>query len=97
MPVNRILRYAFIVASDQIPKAVCSQVARLLRQERERRGVSMTVLAQRAGMSQQMISYVEREMRIPRLDSLIRICDALDFPADRLIRQAVAAARGRGK
>ena len=28
-----------------------------------------------------MISYVEREMRIPSVDSLIRICDALGIPA----------------
>ena len=97
MTVNRFVRYACPVGSIQEATAACSEVATLLRKERERRGISMTALAERAGLSQQMISYVEREMRIPRVDSLIRICDALGIPADRLIHQALKAAKARTK
>lgn len=37
----------------------------------------MTVLAEKAGLSQQMVSYVEREMRNPTLDTLLRITRVL--------------------
>lgn len=37
-------------------EAVCSQVARILKQERESQGLSMTSLGERAGISQQMVS-----------------------------------------
>jgi len=48
----------------------------------------MTVLAQRAGLSQQSVSYVEREMRIPNLDTLLRITGVLGIEPDELIKQA---------
>ena len=48
----------------------------------------MTVLASRAGLSQQMISYVERGMRNPTLDTLIRVTDALEVDLAELITQA---------
>ncbi len=73
-------------------EAVCSQVARILKQERESKGLSMTVLGERAGLSQQMVSYVEREMRVPSLDTLVRICGALDLTAHEVIRKAYLAA-----
>jgi len=39
--------------------------------------MSMNALATRAGLSQQMVSYVEREMRNPTLDTLLRMTEAL--------------------
>ena len=59
----------------------------------------MTLLAERAGLSQQMVSYVEREIRIPGLDTLLRITEALDVDVAVVISQASAAAKtgGRGK
>jgi transcriptional regulator with XRE-family HTH domain len=48
----------------------------------------MTVVAERAGLSQQMVSYVEREMRIPSLDTLLRIGNALDLDTGELITRA---------
>jgi transcriptional regulator with XRE-family HTH domain len=38
----------------------------------------MTKLGELAGLSQQMVSYVERELRNPTLDTLLGITDALD-------------------
>ena len=70
------------------PDAVCSQVARLLREERERKGMSMTTLAERAGLSQQMISYIERELRNPTLNTLLRVADALELDAAEVLRRA---------
>jgi transcriptional regulator with XRE-family HTH domain len=73
-------------------ESVCSQVARLLREERERQKLSMTVLAERAGLSQQSISYIERGMRIPNLDTLLRIAGVLKIDLGGVIKQACLAA-----
>jgi transcriptional regulator with XRE-family HTH domain len=69
-------------------KQVCSQVARLLREERLKQNLSMTVLAERAGLSQQSVSYVEREMRIPNLDTLLRITEVLEIDLADIIKRA---------
>ena len=73
-------------------KLVCSQVARLLREERLRQHLSMTQLAERAGLSQQSVSYIEREMRIPNLDTLLRIAEVLEIDLADLIKTASKAA-----
>lgn len=77
------------MASDKkSQQAVCSRVAKILRQEREKRGLSMNVIAERAGLSQQMVSYVEREMRNPTLETLLRISAALEIDFATVMRQA---------
>lgn len=68
--------------------AICSEVARILRAERERQGISMNSLAAKAGISQQMVSYIEREMRTPTLDVLFRLTDALGLEAWQVVRKA---------
>jgi len=78
------------VASDKkSQQAVCSRVVKILRQEREKRGLSMNVVAERAGLSQQMVSYVEREMRNPTLETLLRISAALEIDFAAVMRQAL--------
>jgi len=69
-------------------QAVCSRVVKILRQEREKRGLSMNFVAERAGLSQQMVSYVEREMRNPTLETLLRISAALEIDFATVMRQA---------
>lgn len=69
-------------------QAVCSRVVKILRQEREKRGLSMNAVAERAGLSQQMVSYVEREMRNPTLETLLRISAALEIDFATVMRQA---------
>ena len=78
--------------------AVCSAVATILRAEREARGFSMNAVAERGGLSQQMVSYVERGMRKPTIDTLLRITVALELDiGDVLQRAQGAAARPKGK
>ncbi len=80
--------------TDKIRESVAAQVSAILRAEREGRSLSMTTVAERAGLSQQMVSYVERGMRSPTLDTLLRICGAIGAdPADAL-RRAQASRRG---
>ena len=68
--------------------AICSEVARLLRSQRERANLSMTALAAKTGLSQQMVSYVEKGKRNPTLDTLLRLAHALEIPLASLIAKA---------
>jgi ribosome-binding protein aMBF1 (putative translation factor) len=68
--------------------AICSQVARLLREEREKQNLSLKALAERAGLSRQMVGYVEQEARNPTLETLLRLSDALGIKLHELIARA---------
>ena len=52
----------------------------------------MTVLAARSGLSQQSVSYIEREMRIPNLDTLLRIAEILEIDLADVIKRSISAA-----
>jgi transcriptional regulator with XRE-family HTH domain len=69
-------------------RRVVADVARRLKAKRIRRKISMTKLAKESGLSQQMISYVERGMRSPTLDTLFRIAAVLDVDLWRIIKAA---------
>jgi transcriptional regulator with XRE-family HTH domain len=77
------------VPSDKSQQAVCSRVAGILRQEREKRGLSMNRVAERAGLSQQMVSYVERGMRNPTLETLLRIAAAMEMDLAEILGRAI--------
>jgi DNA-binding phage protein len=84
----RFSHYCCRVQRKNRPRLVAREVARQLGSERLRRGISMTQLAQRAGLSRQMVSYVESGARNPTLDTLLRISNALDIDLGRLINRA---------
>ena len=77
---------------DAAYQAVCSKVAERLRAERLRQKLSLAAVAARAGLSYQMVGYVEQGRRVPGLDTLLRITDALKLNPSALIRQARKAA-----
>jgi transcriptional regulator with XRE-family HTH domain len=82
------------VATDKkSQQAVCSRVAKILRRERERQKLSMNLVAQRAGLSQQIVSYVEREMRNPTLETLLRIAVAINVDLAEVLRKAMRNTR----
>jgi transcriptional regulator with XRE-family HTH domain len=70
-----------------------AEVAHILREVRKKRGLSMTALAARAGLSQGMISLVENKLRNPTLDTLLRICEVLGIRLEEVIRRARRASR----
>lgn len=80
------------MANKSHRQAIQSQVIRLLHEERVRQRVSITSLAAQAGLSQPMVSYVERELRKPTLDTLLRLAEALDINLANVIRKATEAA-----
>ena len=84
------------MSKTRTPVTISSKVAELLREERERKSLSMTVLAGRAGLSQQSISYIERGLRIPNLDTLIRLTDALEIELWPLLKKATEKTRPKG-
>lgn len=74
-------------------EVIQAELSRLLREERQRKGMSMTSVAERAGLSQQMVSYVERSMRQPTLDTLLRMCEAMNLELPKLLADATRAAK----
>lgn len=65
--------------SDKARKQYCQRIADRLKDARLQRGFSMTEVAVRAGLSQQMVSYVERGLRSPTLETLVRLADAIEI------------------
>jgi len=72
---------------------VGSSVIRLLRTKREALGLSMNEVAARAGLSHTMISRVERGLRKPTLDTLLRITGAMGVDLWPLVKKAEAELR----
>jgi transcriptional regulator with XRE-family HTH domain len=73
---------------DQTRIRVCEETSRLLRERRESLGLSMNEVARRTGLAQQTVSFVERGMRMPTLDTLLRITGALDLELWKVLREA---------
>jgi transcriptional regulator with XRE-family HTH domain len=69
-------------------EAITTNVIRLLREEREKRGLSMNVVAQRSGLSHSIISLIERDLRNPTLDTLLRIAEAIEIDLGEIITRA---------
>ena len=83
-----------------MPKATPSRrviagVAQQLKAERIRQQLSMTHVADKSGLSQQMVSYVERGMLSPTLDTLLRISAVLDVDLWKVIKAASEQAKKR--
>lgn len=75
--------------STPIPARVCDNIATLFKNERERKGLSLSAVAERAGLSYQMIAFVERGERTPTMGSFIRIANALEVDPVKLLAEAV--------
>jgi predicted transcriptional regulator len=69
-------------------EAVCDEIVRLLRQERERRRLSNYAVSQSSGVSESMLSLVERGLRNPTLELTLRIADGIGADLPTLIKKA---------
>lgn len=81
--------------NDKNRRAVCSAVARILKQEREKRDMPLSAVAAKAGISYQMVGMVEKQERNPTLDTLLRMCSALGVDFESVVRRAKAEAKKR--
>jgi len=78
------------VAAGVKQRAVCAQVIKLLREERERRGISKYALSAQCGLAQQTISYIERGLRQPTFETILRIADGIGVKLEDVLKQARA-------
>ena len=77
-----------------MPEAISSQIARLLKAEREKRGISLNLLAQKAGVSRQTVAFIEQGLRNPTLNTLFRLTSALEVEPEKIIARARKLAGG---
>jgi transcriptional regulator with XRE-family HTH domain len=69
-------------------EAVVDEVIRLLREKRKGRRLSNYAVSQRSGVSQSMLSLVERGQRNPTLELLLRIADGIGTDLPAMIKRA---------
>ena len=67
------------MSSGKQSPAIAAEVIRLLQKEREKRGISKYALAETSGLAKQTISYMEREMRSPSFETILRITEAMEL------------------
>ena len=68
-----------------------AEIVRLLQKERERRKLSKYTVSQRSGVSQSMLSLVERGLRNPTLELMLRIADGIGTDLSAIIKKAQEA------
>ena len=73
---------------DRKHQRVCAEIVRLLREEREHLGLSKYAVAERSGLSEQMVGYVERGLRHPSLETVVRLASALRVDLGEIIKKA---------
>jgi len=71
-------------------EAIRKEIVRLLQEERQRRNLSNYAVAQRSGVSESMLSLVQRGLRNPTMELLLRIADGVGADLPTLIRKATA-------
>jgi transcriptional regulator with XRE-family HTH domain len=76
------------VANARHYQILCAEVIRLLQKERERRSLSKYSISKRSGVSQSMLSLVERGLRNPTLEVALRIADGIGVDLCSIIRTA---------
>jgi len=82
------------VPSTRTREQIIQNIIDSLRRERERQGRSQNELARSAGLSQPMVLRVEKYERLPTIDTLLRLADALEVDLGQIISDA---SRERGR
>jgi putative transcriptional regulator len=72
-------------------EAIIRELVRLLRQERERKGLSNYAVAQESGVSESALSLLEREKRNPSMELLLRVADGIGADLPALLVKAIRA------
>ena len=68
---------------DEIAKEICAR----LREIRESKGISKNRLAEGAGLSWAAVMRIEKGERMPSLNTLIRLCRALEVDLSSVIKE----------
>ncbi len=67
---------------------LCLRIIQLLAEERVKRKISKYALAQKSGVSPQMVGYIEKGERNPTLEIVCRLTAALEVDLSKLVRKA---------
>jgi transcriptional regulator with XRE-family HTH domain len=73
---------------DKRERTVAAQIAEEVRRARNERGWSQLALAERAGISLNYVSLIERAEQIPRVEVLLRLAGTLGTTLAALVREA---------
>jgi transcriptional regulator with XRE-family HTH domain len=73
------------MADPSVPGDVLAQVGPRLRRLRERRGLTLTALAAKTGISKSTLSRLESGQRKPSLELLLPLAEAHHLPLDELV------------
>jgi hypothetical protein len=95
--VKRIFCKAWVMPNIGHHQAVCAETIRLLKAERERRKLSGYAVWKRSGVSQSMLSLVERGLRNPTLELMLRIADGIGVDLATFIKKAQTIKRRAAK
>jgi transcriptional regulator with XRE-family HTH domain len=77
-------------------EAIIARLVESLRDERLRQDLSLNAVAEKAGLSHATIMRVEKRQRLPTIDTLLRISDALEIDLSAFLRRASLEIRPRG-
>ena len=74
-------------------EAIIAQLVTAIQKERLRQNLSLSEIASRAGLDRTMIMRVEKRERLPTIDTLLRIADALEIKLSSVLAAAEKAVR----
>jgi transcriptional regulator with XRE-family HTH domain len=60
----------------------------LLKAEREKRGIFLNLLAQKAGLPRQTVAFIEQGLRNTTMNTLFRLTSALEVKPEKIIARA---------
>lgn len=69
------------------------RLGQLLRQARQEKGYTLHTLAQIANIGSIYLGEIERGIKMPSLNTFIRLVEALDVSADRILREEVTSGK----
>lgn len=78
-------------------EAVCAEIIRLLREERKKRKITNYAVAQKSGVSESMLSLVDRGLRNPSMELMLRVADGIGIDLPATIKKAQATISGKEK
>jgi transcriptional regulator with XRE-family HTH domain len=77
-------------------EAIIGRLIALIQAERFRQKLSLNEVATRSGLSHTMIMRVEKRERLPTIDTLLRIADALQIDLSSVLKRAIGSVKGSG-
>lgn len=84
-------------ASDLQRQSIIDRFISSIEETRRAKGLSLNEVATRAGLSHTMVMRVEKRERMPTIDTLLRISEALECDLGALLQTAIQAAKRKGK